>query len=237
MITEIAQIDVKPGMEADFETGVKNAAPIFKRAKGCHGMELRRSIEKPEPLPAVRDLGDRGRSHCRFPRLARFPGMAKTRRPLLRLAARGRACPAGRARFLRRQPALSRSADSAHIGAMAKDPDRPSAPKGRDPAKHSKKDPARPTRAKASRPDAAPLDSALADLLNPAIGRGRAGVGSQTGIEPHGSHSDTSPRRGEVGRESDSEGGRERGVDPVGSSPSSRRRSASSPSPRWGEGK
>ena len=47
MITEIAQIDIKPGMEAEFEAGVKNAALIFKRAKGCHGMELRRSIEKP----------------------------------------------------------------------------------------------------------------------------------------------------------------------------------------------
>jgi quinol monooxygenase YgiN len=47
MITEIAQIDVKPGMETEFETGVKNAAPVFKRAKGCHGMELQRSIEKP----------------------------------------------------------------------------------------------------------------------------------------------------------------------------------------------
>jgi quinol monooxygenase YgiN len=47
MITEIAQIDVKPGMESEFETGVKNAAPVFKRAKGCHGMELQRSIEKP----------------------------------------------------------------------------------------------------------------------------------------------------------------------------------------------
>jgi quinol monooxygenase YgiN len=47
MITEIAQIDVKPGLEADFEAGVKNAAPIFQRAKGCHGMELRRSIENP----------------------------------------------------------------------------------------------------------------------------------------------------------------------------------------------
>jgi heme-degrading monooxygenase HmoA len=45
MITEIAQIDVKPGMESEFETGVKNAAPVFKRAKGCHGMELQRSIE------------------------------------------------------------------------------------------------------------------------------------------------------------------------------------------------
>ncbi|MGO9701019.1 MAG: hypothetical protein ACLPX7_17335, partial [Xanthobacteraceae bacterium] len=53
--------------------------------------------------------------------------------------------------------------------------------KGRDPAKHSKKDPAKPTRAKAARPDSAPLDPALADLLNPAIGQGRAGVGSQTG--------------------------------------------------------
>ena len=47
MVTEIAQIDVKPGMEAEFEAGVKNAAPLFKRAKGCHGMELRRSVEKP----------------------------------------------------------------------------------------------------------------------------------------------------------------------------------------------
>ena len=47
MITEIAQIDVKPGMEAEFEAGVKTAAPIFKRAKGCRAMELRRSLEKP----------------------------------------------------------------------------------------------------------------------------------------------------------------------------------------------
>jgi quinol monooxygenase YgiN len=47
MITEIAQIDVKSGSEKEFESGVKQAAPIFRRAKGCHGMELRRSIEKP----------------------------------------------------------------------------------------------------------------------------------------------------------------------------------------------
>jgi excinuclease ABC subunit B len=67
---------------------------------------------------------------------------------------------------------------------MAKSPDRPHAPKGRDPAKHSKKDPAKPTRAKAARPETPVLDPALADLLNPAIGQGRAGVGSQTGIEP-----------------------------------------------------
>ena len=47
MITEIAQIDVKPGMEADFEAGVKAAAPLFKRAKGCKSLSLQRSVEKP----------------------------------------------------------------------------------------------------------------------------------------------------------------------------------------------
>ena len=47
MILEIAQIDVKPGTEAEFEAGVKNATPIFKRAKGCKSLALQRSIEKP----------------------------------------------------------------------------------------------------------------------------------------------------------------------------------------------
>jgi heme-degrading monooxygenase HmoA len=47
MILEIAQIDVKPGLEAEFEAGVTKAAPLFKRAKGCRGMNLQRSIEKP----------------------------------------------------------------------------------------------------------------------------------------------------------------------------------------------
>ena len=48
MIMEIAQIDVKPGTEAEFESGVKNAAPLFKRAKGCSGMALQKSHEKPQ---------------------------------------------------------------------------------------------------------------------------------------------------------------------------------------------
>jgi excinuclease ABC subunit B len=60
---------------------------------------------------------------------------------------------------------------------MAKTPNR-------DPAKHSKKDPAKPTRAKAARPDQAPTEPALARLLNPAIERGEAGPGSQTGLKP-----------------------------------------------------
>src|SRR6185312_11521176 len=46
------------------------------------------------------------------------------------------------------------------------------------------KDPARPTRAKASRPDAPPTPDALADLLNPAINKGTAGMGSGTGLQP-----------------------------------------------------
>ncbi|MGB7692285.1 MAG: antibiotic biosynthesis monooxygenase family protein [Pseudolabrys sp.] len=48
MILEIAQIDVKPGMETEFEGGVKKAAPIFKRAKGCKSMTLQRSHEMPQ---------------------------------------------------------------------------------------------------------------------------------------------------------------------------------------------
>ncbi|MBI3433791.1 MAG: excinuclease ABC subunit UvrB, partial [Proteobacteria bacterium] len=45
------------------------------------------------------------------------------------------------------------------------------------------RDPARPTRAKAARPQSAEMDPALADLLNPAINQGAAGVGSQTGLK------------------------------------------------------
>jgi heme-degrading monooxygenase HmoA len=47
MVTEIAQIDVKPGLEAEFEACVAKAAALFQRAKGCRAMELQRSVEKP----------------------------------------------------------------------------------------------------------------------------------------------------------------------------------------------
>ncbi|MGF6309659.1 heme-degrading monooxygenase HmoA [Bradyrhizobium sp. i1.8.4] len=47
MITEIAQIDVKPGSEQEFEAAVAKARPLFLRAKGGKGFELHRSIEKP----------------------------------------------------------------------------------------------------------------------------------------------------------------------------------------------
>jgi len=47
MITEIVQIDIKPGMEAEYEAGIRKALPLFQRAKGCKGLVLQRSIEKP----------------------------------------------------------------------------------------------------------------------------------------------------------------------------------------------
>ncbi len=67
---------------------------------------------------------------------------------------------------------------------MAKSSGRPPRKPERNPAKHSKKDPAKPTRAKAARPDLAPIEPALAQLLNPGIGQGTAGLGSQTGLQP-----------------------------------------------------
>jgi heme-degrading monooxygenase HmoA len=48
MITEIAQIDVKPGMEAEFEAAAAKARPLFERAKGSISIELHKSIEKPQ---------------------------------------------------------------------------------------------------------------------------------------------------------------------------------------------
>jgi heme-degrading monooxygenase HmoA len=48
MITEIAQIEIKPGSEKDFEAAVDKARAAFGRAKGFHGFELHRSIEKPQ---------------------------------------------------------------------------------------------------------------------------------------------------------------------------------------------
>ena len=47
MVTEIAQIEVKPGTEKDFEAAVAKAKPLFLRAKGGGGIELHKSVEKP----------------------------------------------------------------------------------------------------------------------------------------------------------------------------------------------
>jgi heme-degrading monooxygenase HmoA len=53
MVFEFADIEVKAGEEAAFEAAVAKAVPIFRRAKGCHGMELQRSFEKPSKYRLV----------------------------------------------------------------------------------------------------------------------------------------------------------------------------------------
>lgn len=47
MVTEIALFDLKPGMEKEFEAGIRTAIPLFKRAKGLKEFRVHRSIEKP----------------------------------------------------------------------------------------------------------------------------------------------------------------------------------------------
>src|ERR1700720_4343490 len=54
---------------------------------------------------------------------------------------------------------------------MAKTPDHP-------------KKPGKTPKSKAHRPDVQPIGPALAELLNPAINRGDAGLGSGTGLQP-----------------------------------------------------
>lgn len=46
MVLEIAHIDVKPGMDKEFEAGVAKAVPLFQRAQGCEGVALQRSVER-----------------------------------------------------------------------------------------------------------------------------------------------------------------------------------------------
>jgi heme-degrading monooxygenase HmoA len=47
MIFEVALINIRLGSEEDFEAGVAEALPIFRRAKGCRSLRLERSIESP----------------------------------------------------------------------------------------------------------------------------------------------------------------------------------------------
>jgi len=48
MVTEFAEIEVKPGMAQQFRDGVEASKPVFARAPGCHGVELHHSIEQPD---------------------------------------------------------------------------------------------------------------------------------------------------------------------------------------------
>ncbi len=47
MVTEFAEIEVKPGMEQEFVAGVAKSKAAFLRSAGCHGLHLVRSVENP----------------------------------------------------------------------------------------------------------------------------------------------------------------------------------------------
>jgi len=47
MIYEIAEIQVVPGKEREFEAAVGKAVPLFQRARGCRSMELQKVVEVP----------------------------------------------------------------------------------------------------------------------------------------------------------------------------------------------
>src|SRR4029450_13434612 len=70
-----------------------------------------------------------------------------------------------------RGSALSCQPQQSHIRPMAKKPGNP-------------KKPVKTPKSKAHRPDVQPIGPALAELLNPAINRGDAGLGSGTGLQP-----------------------------------------------------
>src|SRR3569832_2768790 len=63
---------------------------------------------------------------------------------------------------------------------MAKKPAPPKSLRSKSPIKAPGKAP----NSKAHRPDVQPIGPALAELLNPAINRGDAGLGSGTGLQP-----------------------------------------------------
>lgn len=45
MITELADIHILPGSDADFLAAVEQAIPLFQRARGCTSMRLEKRVE------------------------------------------------------------------------------------------------------------------------------------------------------------------------------------------------
>ena len=91
MITEIAQIDVKPGTEKDFEAAVAKARPLFLRAKGGKGFELHKSIEKPSRYRLMAKWETLENHTVDFRGSEDFHGLARAGRAVFCRAARGRA--------------------------------------------------------------------------------------------------------------------------------------------------
>ena len=53
MITEFAEILIKPDTHQQFEAGVTQAVALFQRARGCRAMHLERGIEHPNAYRLV----------------------------------------------------------------------------------------------------------------------------------------------------------------------------------------
>ena len=45
MVTELADIQIKPGTDAAFLAAVEQAIPLFQRARGCTSMRLEKRVE------------------------------------------------------------------------------------------------------------------------------------------------------------------------------------------------
>ena len=114
--------------------------------------------------------------------------------------------------------ALFSAWDPSHIRLMAKNPNSP-------------KNPRKNPKSKAHRPDVQPIGPALAELLNPAINRGEAGIGSTTGARsakentplPDLESELRSPRTPQGGREKNRACGRRRTIRATGAPVAGRR--------------
>lgn len=48
MVTEFAEIRIQPGTSEDFLRAVAEAAPLFRRARGCQFMRIEQRVEEPD---------------------------------------------------------------------------------------------------------------------------------------------------------------------------------------------
>jgi quinol monooxygenase YgiN len=48
MVTEYAEIRIQPGTSAAFLAAVVEAAPLFRRARGCQSMRIEQRLEEPD---------------------------------------------------------------------------------------------------------------------------------------------------------------------------------------------
>lgn len=55
MVWEIARITVRDGHNEAFEAALVDAVPLFARAHGCRGMQVRHSVEHPQRYHLIVD--------------------------------------------------------------------------------------------------------------------------------------------------------------------------------------